>query len=123
MKLTFQLGFALILLGIAFSRVVDYLDMRQFEARLDQYVANISVSNYFGLVEFVKSKELSPSLVAQLNDQLTRADVSIKSPLENIRSEVAQKKSKALHGIGFFLFLASLMGIVHYSTFLKSKGK
>ena len=123
MKLTFQLGFALFLLGVAFSRGVDYLDMRQFEAKLDQYVAHTSVSDYFGLVQILKSKDISPEMAARLNDQLSRVDISIKMQLENIRGEVSQKKSKALHNIGFFLFLAALMVFANHSKILKEKAQ
>jgi hypothetical protein len=121
MKLTFQLGFALILLGVAFSRGVDYLDMQQFETHLDQYVAHTSLFNYSDLGRIAKSKDLSPEMPTLLNNQLNGADFSIKTQLENIRSEVSQKKSKALHGIGFFLFLAAMMGVVNHSINLKAK--
>ena len=123
MKLTFQLGFALILFGVAFSRGVDYLDLRQFEGRLDQYVTHTSLFNYSDLGKIAKSKELSPEMATLLNNQLTGADFSIKIQLENIRSEVSQKKSKALHGVGFFLFLAALMGLMNYSIMLKAKAQ
>ncbi|MEI7535060.1 MAG: hypothetical protein WCK57_11885 [Verrucomicrobiae bacterium] len=123
MKLTFQLGFALILLGIAVSCGVNYLDMQQFEARLDQYVVHTSLFNYSDLGKIAKSKNLSPDTAALLNNQLTGADFSIKIQLENIRSEVIQKKSKALHSLGLFLGLAAMMGVVNYSTILKIKNQ
>jgi hypothetical protein len=123
MKLTFQLGFAFVLLGVALACFINYLDMRQFEARLDQYIAHTSVSDYFGLVQILKSKDISPEMATRLNDQLSRVDISIKNKLENIRSEVSQKKSKALQSLSLFLCLAAMMGIVNYSTILKAKAQ
>ena len=123
MKLTFQLGFALVLIGVAFGALVSYLDMRQFETRLDQYVARTSLFNYSDLGKLAKSKDLSPEMTVLLNNQLAGADFSIKTQLENIRSEVSQKKSKALHSIGLFLFLAAMMGMVHRSIVLKAKAQ
>ena len=123
MKLTFQLGYALVLIGVAIGAGVNYLDMRQFEARLNQYVVHTSVSNYSGLGEIAKSKELSPSMAAQLNNQIAGADFSIKNQLENIRSEVSQKKEKALHSLVLFLSLAAMMGMVSYSAIRKAKNQ
>ena len=123
MKLTFQLGFALVLIGVAFGALVNYLDLQQFEARLDQYVAHTSIFTYSDLGKIAQSTELSPAMTALLNNQLNGADFSIKTQLENIRSEVSQKKSKALHSLGVFLSLAAMMGFVHYSALRKAQTK
>ena len=123
MKLTFQLGYALVLIGVAIGAGVNYLEMRQFEARFDQYMAHTSVSDYFGIVQILKSKDISPEMAARLNDQLSRVDISIKMQLENIRSEVSQKKEKAEHSLLLFLGMAALMGFVNYSAILKAKNQ
>jgi hypothetical protein len=129
MKLTFQLGFALICIGIAIAAGVNYLDMRQFEARLDGFVSTSPASDASGICRSLKTEDgfskkyISPELSQTLLDDFSRTDHYVKSSFQNIRDSVSQKKSQALHSMFMFLIFAFSMGLVHYSVILKAKAQ
>ena len=129
MKLTFQLGFALVLMGVALGAGVNYLDMRQFEARLDACVSGSSLSDYSGIYQSVKAndayaqKYILPEATAGLLRDYSTIELHIKATLQEIRNEVSQKKSKALQSLGLFLCLAAMSGIVNHSKILKAKAQ
>jgi len=124
MKLTFLLGFIFVLIGMAISSGGNYLDLGNFEARLDHYyIAHTSLSNYSDLRTIAKSKDISPSISALLDQQLNGADLYIKMQLEEIRAAFSEKKSKELHRLVWNLLLAGGIGLVQYSAIRKLKGK
>jgi len=129
MKLTFQLGFALIFFGIAIAAGVNYLDMRQFEARLDGFVSINPASDASGIYQSLKTEDafskkyISPELSRILLDDFSRTDHYVKSDFQDIRNSVSKKKSDALHSMFMFLLFALSMGLVHYSTILKTKNQ
>jgi hypothetical protein len=114
---------------VAVGAGVNYLDMRQFEARLDGFVSSSSVSDYSGIYQTVKANDayaqkfISPEASAGLLRDYSTIDLHIKATLQDIRNDVSQKKSKALQSLGLFLCLAAMMGIVNYSTILKAKAQ
>ena len=50
-------------------------------------------------------------------------DIYSKSNLQNIRNEVSQKKTQAMHSMNMFLLFACAMGLSHYSALRKSQTK
>lgn len=123
MKLTFQLGFALVCLGAAIAGGTQYLDLRQFEGRIDRYATHTSVSGYFGKGGITESKDISPQMAIFLSNQLTSADQSVKMQLEQIRDEVSKKKSEAIKSASIFSLFALMMLSVHYSKLRKAKAQ
>jgi hypothetical protein len=110
----FVLGFGFILIGLAVASVVNYLDMRQFETRLNEFVANDSPLAASGIYQGLKAKDgfsqkyISPELAVMLMRDYSTVNLDAKSQLEDIRNSVSKKKSDALHNIGLFLCLASI---------------
>ena len=127
MKLTFPLGLGLVFLGLVLASLVNYLDMRQFETRLDGFVSHSSVLDYSGIYRSVKAndayaqKYISPEASAGLLRDYSTIDLHIQATLQDIRNSVSKKKSDALHGISTFLCLAAMMGIVNYSIIRKAR--
>jgi hypothetical protein len=129
MKLTFPLGMALVFIGLALASLVNYLDMWQFETRLDGFVSRSSVSDFSGIYQSVKAndayaqKYISPETSAGLLRDYSTIDLHIKAMLQDICHSVSKKKSDALHGMGTFLCLAAMMGMLNYSAILKAKNQ
>jgi hypothetical protein len=129
MKLTFQLGFALICIGMAIAAGVNYLDMQQFETRLNHSVSARSASEVSGIRHSIEAKDefsqkyIPPELSAILLRDFSSIDIYSKSELQNIRDSVTKKKTDALHGVGMFLLFAGCMVFVHYSVLRKTQAK
>ena len=129
MKLTFQLSYALVCVGIAIACGIDYLDMRQFEARLDGFVSTSPASDASGIYRSLKTKDgfskkyISPELSRILLDDYSRTDHYVKSDFEDIRNSVSKKKSDALHNMSMWLLFACLIWLPHYSMHRKSQTK
>jgi hypothetical protein len=127
MKLTFPLGFALVLLGLALACLVNYWDKRRFQSRLDRFLSSSSVSAYSGIYQSIKSndqfaqKYMSSEASAGLLHDYSTVDLHIKSVLQNICDEVSKKKSDAFKNIDFYLFLAGIMFVLHSTLVRKSQ--
>jgi hypothetical protein len=122
----FSLGFGFILIGLAIASGVNYLDMRQFETRLNGFAASDSPLEVSGVYQGLKAndgfskKYISPELAGILMRDYSTMNIEVKSQLQDIRNSVSKKKSDALHNLGFFLFLASL-SFTNYSISRKSE--
>jgi hypothetical protein len=127
MKLTFPLGFALVLLGLALACFINYWDMRRFQSRLDGFLSSSSVSAYSGIYQSIKSndqfaqKYMSPEASVGLLHDYSTIGLHIKSVLQNICDEVSEKKSDALKNVGFYLFLACIVLVIHSTLVRKSQ--
>ncbi len=127
MKLTFQLGYALVCVGIAIACGIDYLDMRQFEARLAGFVSTSPASDASGIYRSLKTEDafskkyISPELARILLDDFSRTDQYVKSDFQNIRDSVSKKKADALHNMSMWVLFACFMVFSHYSVLRKSQ--
>ena len=123
----FFFGFALVLFGLAIGAGVNYLDMRQFETRLDGFMSR-PASEVSGILRSLKSeyefskKNISPELSVALLRDFSAIDLNAKSSLQDILQSVSKKKSDALHHMSAFLFLASL-SLMNYVVLRKSEKK
>jgi hypothetical protein len=124
----FILGLSFILAGLVIASFVNYLDMSQFETRIDAIISARSASEVSGVRRSIESKDvfsqkyISPELSSVLLRDYSSIDLEAKSILENIRDSVSQKKATALRSIGLFLFLTSL-SLMNYSIIRKSENK
>jgi hypothetical protein len=119
----------MVFIGLALASLVNYLDMRQFETRLDGFVSHSSVSDYSGIYQSVKAndeyaqKYISPEASAGLLRDYSTIDLHIRATLQDIRNSVSKKKTDALRGVSMYLCLAAMLGMVNYSAILKAKNQ
>ncbi|MFZ1073281.1 MAG: hypothetical protein WAO21_07575 [Verrucomicrobiia bacterium] len=130
MKLSFALGFALVLVGVAVSCGVNYLDLRQFETRIPGVAtAGWTPSDASVICQSLKSndefskKYFSPKIVADMMHDYSTLDDSIKLQFQHIRDSVSQKESRALESMIMFFLMAGFMGYVHFLGVRKSQSK
>ena len=64
---------------------------------------------------------MSSEASAGLLHDYSTVDLHIKSVLQNICDEVSKKKSDAFKNIGFYLFLAGIMFVLHSTLVRKSQ--
>jgi hypothetical protein len=128
MKLTFQLGFALVCIGLAIGAGANYLGMRQFETGIPGMAsagweptdASVIYQSLKANDDFSK-KNFSPDISMHLLRDYSFMGQESKQQFQHIRDSVSKKKSDALHCMNTFLFLAALMGFSHNSMLRKAR--
>ena len=124
----FFLGFALVLFGLAIGAGANYLDMRQFETRMDDFVSSASPLKVSGVYQSLKAndefsrKNFSSEVATDLRRDFSIMEHETRSQFRDIRDSVSKKKSDALRQAGTFLFLASL-SLVNFVALRKSENK
>ena len=124
----FTLGFGFILIGLAIASGLNYLDMRQMQGWVDEFVSTSSPSHVSGVRHSLETKDefskkyITPELSVILLRDYSTIDADNKSNLQEILHSVSQKKSEALKSMGTFGLLACL-SFMNYSIIRKSQNR
>jgi|GEM_PF-5940643 len=115
MKLSYSLGFTLVLFGLAIGAGANYLDMQKFETWVGGFSSAVYLpSDASSICSSLKSKDeyskkyFSPEMSAILLRDYSTMDHSTKSDFQEIRRSVSMKKSDALKQMSWLLLMASL---------------